>query len=200
MSAMPERDVRQTPRVRLTYDDLVRMPDDGLRHELIDGEHYVTPTPEYRHQSIVTKLVTHLGWFLQEHPTGELMVAPFAIVTPDHENSVEPDVLYFSNERAHILTPKHLRGAPDLVVEVESPSTRQRDRTVKLKFYSTIDVREYWRIDPDERTVAVYRRDELANALPATPVIVRPPENLTTPLLPGLSLRLDIIFASRHTT
>mgnify|MGYP000988902090 CR=1 FL=1 len=197
MSAMPDRNVRQTPRVRLTYDDLVRLPDDGLRHELIRGEHYVTPTPDFVHQSIVLKLATEFENFLRQHPIGDVAIAPFAIVMPG-DSSVEPDLVYFSRERAEsIFSRKHLTGAPELVVEVESPSTRQRDRTDKHAFYAEIGVLEYWRIDPDRQLVAVSRRDSRAGDWPELPLVVHAPDVLTTPLLAGFAVRLDVIFANR---
>lgn len=188
------------PGVKLTYDDLVRLPDDGMRHELIRGEHYVTPTPDFVHQSIVLKLATEFENFLRQHPLGEVVIAPFAVVIPE-DSSVEPDMLYFSRERAAaIFTRKHLTGAPELVVEVESPSTRQRDRTVKQAFYAEIGVLEYWRIDPNRQSVTVYRRGSRDDDWPKIPHLVRPPEMLVTPLLPGLSIRLDVIFAGRSSS
>src|SRR5215211_4432177 len=128
-------DVRPVrPGVKLTYDDFVHFPDDGKRHELIDGEHYVTPSPNRRHQQIVGELFGLMWSHLKRHPTGEVYVAPFDVVFSDFD-VVEPDILFVSSERARVLTGKNVQAAPDLVVEVGSPATRRRDEKTKLQLY-----------------------------------------------------------------
>jgi Uma2 family endonuclease len=123
------------PGVKLTYDDFVLFPDDGLRHELIDGEHYVTPSPNTRHQRISGNLFLLMGTWLDEHAIGRLFYAPFDVVFSNFD-VVEPDLLYLSNERAaDVITPQHVRGAPNLVIEIGSPGTRGRDETIKRKVY-----------------------------------------------------------------
>ena len=95
-------------RLRLTYDDFVLFPDDGQRHELIDGEHYVTPSPNTKHQQVSLNLILAIGKRLEEHSTGRLFHAPFDVVFSNFD-VVEPDLLYFSHERAsEILTTKHV--------------------------------------------------------------------------------------------
>ena len=117
---MPGSD-RVTPAfsgVKLTYDDFVLFPDDGQRHELIDGEHYVTPSPNTKHQRVLASLHLMIGGWLEEHRTGQVFFAPFDVVFTEFD-VVEPDLLYMSNERAaEVITPKHVRGAPELVVEI----------------------------------------------------------------------------------
>src|SRR6266850_480496 len=104
--------------VKLTYDDFVLFPDDGQRHELIDGAHYVTPSPATRHQRIVGNLYWLIRSFLEEHPTGEVFLAPLDVVLSLFD-VVVPDLLYMSTERASsVLTHAHVRGAPELVIEV----------------------------------------------------------------------------------
>jgi Uma2 family endonuclease len=121
--------------VKLTYDDFVLFPDDGLRHELIDGEHYVTPSPNTKHQKIVITLAAQIFNWVKEHRAGQVFVAPFDVVFTEFD-VVEPDVLYMSNERAaEILTDANVQGVPELVVEIGSPSTRKRDETVKRLLY-----------------------------------------------------------------
>lgn len=106
------------PGLKLTYDDFVLFPDDGKRHELIDGEHYVTPSPNTRHQTILGTLYFLIRVHLEMHPIGRVLVAPFDVVFSDVD-VVEPDVLYVSNTRAaDVLTPKHVRGTPELVIEI----------------------------------------------------------------------------------
>ena len=134
--------------VKLTYDDFVHFPDDRKRHELIGGEHYVTPSPNIRHQGILGNAYLPIGNWLEEHPIGRVFVAPLDVVL-SHFDIVEPDLLYMSNERAaQVITPLHVRGVPELVVEIASKSTRKRDETIKRRLYERAGVSEYWIFDP----------------------------------------------------
>jgi Uma2 family endonuclease len=181
-----------SPGLKLTYDDFVLFPDDGMRHELIDGEHYVTPSPNRRHQQISMNLTMIIGGWLEAHPQGRLFYAPFDVVFSRFD-VVEPDLLYVSNERSQVLTAPNVQGAPDLVIEIGSPSTRQRDETIKRRLYERSDVSEYWIVDPDIEVVRVYKRsgDSFARA---TELSREAGDVLTTSLLPGLELALARIF------
>jgi Uma2 family endonuclease len=143
--------------VKLTYDDFLLFPDDGRRHELIDGEHYVTPSPNRKHQSVSGNLFGMLWTFLQAHRVGRIFSAPFDVVFSKFD-VVEPDLLYVSNARQDVLTAQHVRGAPDLVVEIGSPGTRERDETIKRRLYEQSGVAEYWVVDPELDVVRIYRR------------------------------------------
>ena len=185
--------MRPTPGVKLTYDDFLLFPDDGQRHELIDGEHYVTPSPNRVHQRIVGNLHFELRTYLNAHVVGEVFLAPFDVVF-SHFDVVEPDLLYISNERRReILTAQNVRGTPDLVIEVGSPGTRRRDETIKRRLYERSAVPEYWIVDPDLEVVRVYRREKEAFS--------RPQESsreagdvLRSPLFPELELTVERIF------
>jgi len=179
--------------LKLTYDDFVLFPDDGKRHELIDGEHYVTASPNLRHQQILSELTFLIRSWLEDHPAGRVFFAPLDVVLSTHD-VVEPDLLYMSNERAaEIMTTLHLRGAPDLVVEIGSPSTRQRDETIKRRLYERKGVSEYWVVDPELDVVRVYRREGERFGRPLE-LSREAGDTLTTPLLPGLTLPLERIF------
>ena len=179
--------------VKLTYDDLLALPDDGLRHELIDGEHFVTAAPNLRHQRVVGDLHYRLRGWLETHPLGEVFLAPFDVKF-DNLNVVEPDLAYLSHARAEqISTPERFIGAPDLVIEVASPSTRRRDETIKKRLYEREGVSEYWFVDPEIDVVRVYRRAGTAFG-PVEELALDGDEVLRTPLLPGLDLRLADIF------
>ena len=178
---------------RLTYRDFVHFPDDGRRHELIDGKHYVTPTPNTRHQRLVTRLSKALGDYLEIHPVGEVFGVPLDCVLSLFD-IIEPDVIFIANDQTDIVTKKNLRGAPALVVEINSPSTRRRDRRVKRDLYAKAGVREYWMIDPDANTVTVFRRTPQGE-FPMVGTLTAASDNtLTTPLLPGFELRLPHYF------
>jgi Uma2 family endonuclease len=178
---------------KLTYDDFVNFPDDGLRHELIDGEHYVTPSPATIHQRLVGRLYLALGNWLQQHPIGEVFLAPFDVVL-SHYDVVEPDLLVVLAEQAGIVTEKHVRGAPAIVVEVGSPGTRRRDEGIKLRLYERVGVREYWILDPDRRMLVKYVRSG-DSALAATLALEAVEEGeLTSALLPGFSVQMTQLF------
>jgi Uma2 family endonuclease len=182
-----------SPGVKLTYDDFVLFPDDGKRHELIDGEHYVTPSPNTRHQRVSANLHLLIGSWLETHPVGQVFYAPYDVVFSDYD-VVEPDLLYVSNARAaEVLTPQHARGAPEIAVEIASPGTRKRDETIKRRLYERAGVSEYWVVDPEVDVIRVYRRvdDRFARAIELTH---EAGDVLTTPLLAGLDMSLARIF------
>ena len=193
MSLMPgEGDVRPAS-LKLTYDDFLLFPDDGKRHELIDGEHYVTPSPNIRHQEISGRLYLLIGTWLEEHARGRLFYAPLDIVFSRFD-VVEPDLLYMSNERANeILTAQHVTGAPEIVIEIGSPGTRKRDETIKRRLYERSGVQEYWVIDPDLDVIRVYRRAGDAFERPVE-LSREAGDVLRSPFLSGLELPLAQIF------
>ena len=185
--------IPETPAgLKLTYDDFVLFPDDGKRHELIDGEHYVTPSPALRHQQISMNLIVVIGHWLEEHPVGRRFHAPFDVVFTKYD-VVEPDLLYVSNERSSTLTAPNVQGPPDLVIEIGSPGTRQRDETIKQRLYEQSGVSEYWIVDPDIEVVRVYRRGAASFHRPLE-LSREAGDVLTTPLLPDLALPLARIF------
>ena len=176
---------------RLTYDDYLRFPDDGQRHEIIEGEHYMSPPPVIRHQRILLKLSHLMQSYLDEHRVGEILFAPVAVLLSEF-NIFEPDLLYLSSERRDLLTLKNLQGSPDLVVEILSPSTRSRDERLKRDVYRRTGVREYWIIDPDRNLIDVYRWEQPKSS--EKPLRLGIGESATTPLIPGFVLPLDKLF------
>jgi len=179
--------------VKLTYDDFLLFPDDGMRHELIDGEHYVTPSPNTKHQTVSMTLAVLVGGWLEANPIGRVYHAPFDVVFTRFD-VVEPDLLYVSNARlGDVLTPQHVRGAPDLVIEIGSPGTRVRDETKKRALYEREGVAEYWFVDPEIDVVRTYRRagDRFGRVMELSR---EANDVLTTPLLPGLELPLTRLF------
>jgi len=177
---------------RLTYAELALLPDDGKRHELIGGVHLVTPSPGRRHQAVVWNLTVLIGSYLHAHPVGRAFAAPFDVVFSELD-VVEPDLLFVSSARQEVLTAQHVRGAPDLVVEVGSPTTRKRDETIKRRLYERFGVAEYWIIDPELDSIEVYRRAPVGYVLIEELLLSRG-DSLATPLLAGLVLPLSRIF------
>ena len=185
-------DSARTSDRKLTYDDFLLFPDDGQRHELIDGEHYVTPSPNTRHQELSRRLVRAIILYQEIHPGGRLYYAPLDVVFTDVD-VVEPDVLFVTDDQIHIVTPQHLRGAPALVVEILSKGTRRTDLQTKRELYASAGVREYWAIDPMENRIIVHRTRDDGGFVAATALTTS--DTLTTPLLPGFSLDLRAFFA-----
>jgi Uma2 family endonuclease len=179
---------------KLTYEDFVLFPDDGRRHEIIDGEHFVTPSPARRHQRVLRNLTLVLVPFVREARLGEVLFAPFDVVFTRHD-VVEPDLLYISAERSGVLTEANVQGAPDLVVEVLSPSSRRQDEVLKRDLYERGGVAEYWLVDPDAETVKVFRLGEVGRFGRPLLLSLRDGDSLSTPLLPRLEISLAAVFA-----
>jgi Uma2 family endonuclease len=188
---MPGSDEMKPAGVRLTYDDFLLFPDDGMRHELIDGEHYVTPSPNTKHQTVSMTLAVLIGGWLERNPIGRIYHAPFDVVFSRFD-VVEPDLPYLSNDRAaDVLTPQHVRGAPDLSSRSARQARIARDET-KRALYERMGVTECWFVDPEIDVVGVYGRS--ANGSLARWSSRETNDVLTTSLLPGLELPLARLF------
>ena len=185
-----------TARPKFTYEHFLQLPDDGKRHELIDGDHYVTPSPTAKHQRILGRLHFAIEGFLRKNPLGEVFLSPFDVLFSRFD-VVEPDLLYVAKERESVVTAANIQGSPDLVIEILSPSTQERDRGIKRRLYERTEVHEYWIANPDAETVEVYRRTAAGGELPLAMELRRASGDvLSTPLLPGLELPLAEIFPS----
>ncbi|HEY9421137.1 MAG TPA: Uma2 family endonuclease [Thermoanaerobaculia bacterium] len=181
------------PARKLTYEDLLLFPeDDLLRHEILDGEHYVTASPFRRHQRVSGNLHLLLAPFVRDRRLGEVYYAPVDVILSLHDIAV-PDLIFVSNERLEILAEKNVQGAPDLVIEILSKSTSHRDKGIKLERYGRFGVQEYWLVDPDHRTLRLYRRDGERLAV-AADLSADSGDSLSTPLLPGLVIPLRKVF------
>jgi Uma2 family endonuclease len=175
---------------RLTYEDFLLFPDDGMRHELIDGVHYVTPAPVLRHQQLLGRLHLAIGNFLEGHPEiGQVFLSPLDTVFSPWD-VVEPDLVFVAADQLDILTEANIQGAPALVVEILSPTTRKRDLGIKRRLFERGGVREYWLVDPKARDLTVYRRLPDGSFPRVAQVSAGNDATLTTPLLPGFTLSL----------
>jgi Uma2 family endonuclease len=182
-----------TSATKLTYADLCQMPDDGLRHELIDGVHYVSPSAAVRHQRIVGRIFVALTEYLRSQRVGEAFISPLDVVLSDH-NVVEPDVLFLTTEQVVAQAGIHLHGAPALAIEVVSPGSRRMDHELKRGVYDRFGVQEYWIVDPDREMVHVHRRDAGEELRHATDLTREAADTLTTPLLPDFACSLHSLF------
>lgn len=175
---------------KLTYHNYAGLPDDK-RYELIDGELYMVPSPSVYHQLVQGNLVHLFKAFLNQHPLGVLLQAPLDVVL-DQSMVLQPDLCFIGRDREHIVTEANIQGAPDLVVEILSPGTLERDRLVKRDLYARHGVCEYWMVDPVGRCIEVLRRNEQG----FQPVGVYFFEDrIASGLLPGFSVSVQEIFA-----
>ena len=174
------------PQTGLTYQDLQAFPEDNLRRELIDGELIVTAAPVPRHQRVVAELLTELRLYCRQHG-GEALPAPLDVYLTETD-VVEPDVLYVRPENLGRFEKRYFRSAPDLVVEVSSPSTRRIELIRKRDLYERFGVPEYWFVDLDADRVEVYRIEESRYA---RPVLFVRGDTLGTPQAPGFAMGVD---------
>lgn len=180
-------------KVKFTYEDYLLFRDDGKRHELIEGEHHMTPAPSTRHQKILSNLHRILGTFIHEKKLGSLLPAPTDVVLSDLD-VVQPDLLFISSARTSLITEKNIQGAPDLVIEILSETTRKIDEIIKRKLYERHGVREYWIVDPELESVKIYRPTEQGYTR-AAELSVEAKHTLNSPLIPGLQISLSEIFS-----
>lgn len=181
--------------VRLTYDDFLLFPEDGKRHELIDGVHYVTPSPKLSHQELLGRLHLAIGNFLvgRRH-LGRVFLSPFDVVL-SYYDVVEPDLLFLAGDQLDILTDANVQGPPALLVEILSRSTRKRDEGIKLRLFEQKGVREYWIVDPKGHRVTVFRRGDDGSFPRLLDLDKGQAATLTTPLLRDFALSIDDLFA-----
>lgn len=141
---------------KLTYDDYLTFPDDGQIHEIIDGVHYVSPSPFTRHQNVSRHIQFQLYEQLERTGLAYVFDAPTDVHLTEHD-IVVPDLALIDRRRGDIISERKINGPPDLVVEVLSKSTAKRDRSDKHRLYETTGVGEYWIVDPQADSVMVFQ-------------------------------------------
>lgn len=175
---------------RVGYTDLENMPDDGRRYEIYGGELVVVPSPLVRHQVLVGAIFRILDAYARSSG-GTALVAPLDIVF-DEFDVVQPDVLFFRAERVHLLQPDAVtRHAPDIVVEVLSPSTASTDRGRKMRTFARYGVPEYWIVDPLARQIEVHA---LRNGVYLETQVAAVGATVQSVLLPDLTFEVAHVF------
>ena len=175
---------------KLTYEDYAALEDDK-RYELLDGKLILLDSPSRDHQSVRMHLLFDMYAFVNENDLGWVYCAPFDVLFTDTD-VVQPDILFISQEREHILTPANVQGAPDLIVEILSPSSSTRDWRAKRELYSAHGVREYWIVDPTNRIVSILLPQDGVLEIDQTHT---EDETATSTVIEGFSVSLDTIFA-----
>jgi Uma2 family endonuclease len=177
--------------IRFKAGDIWDTPDDGKRYEVIDGQLYVTPPPVLEHQGAAGVLYLYIGPYVRQRQLGRVYIAPVGVVLDD-ENGLQPDLVYVSRERLEILSRRGIEGAPDLVVEILSPSTRARDRGIKLRRYAASGVPHYWIVDPRSRELEARRLTEHGYELTGK---FGPGSVFRPDLFPDLEIPIDELWA-----
>ncbi|HEV2380490.1 MAG TPA: Uma2 family endonuclease [Terriglobia bacterium] len=178
---------------KITYGEFRQFPDDGKLYELIHGEVRVAPAPNTKHQTAHSNLFVSLGPHVKANRLGVVFSAPFD-VRLDIDSAVQPDLIFISNARAEIILEDYIDGAPDLVVEILSPSTAAYDRAAKLALYAEAGVPWVWLVDPQAKTVEILKiegRKYIVHSILAAHQV------LISSLFPGWQLPLDDLFDFR---
>ncbi len=179
------------PHIKFTYEDYKNIAEsETKRYELLGGEFYMAPAPIPYHQYISKKLFHCLYEHTREHDLGEVYYSPIDVVLSS-EDVVQPDILFIAKERLGLIGEEALHGAPDLMIEILSPSTAERDRTLKKTLYARSGVKEFWIVDPIAKTVEVLVLTQQGYQLFKRFEIN---QTLRSPFLAGIEIPLNEIF------
>ncbi|HEX9653737.1 MAG TPA: Uma2 family endonuclease [bacterium] len=184
--------VQQFPRetIKFNYDDYLLLPDDGNRYEIIEGELFMAPAPSIKHQDNLFELGVRIREFVKKKKLGIVFLSPCDVVL-SNTSIIQPDIVFVSKENRGIITEKNIQGAPDLVIEIISPNTAERDLVLKKKLYAKHGVKEYWIVFIKEQKVEVYRLAEQTYILDR---LYEKSDILKSPLIAGLKIRLSEVF------
>ena len=188
----PANDVPGPKQGFWTYDDYAALPDDGRRYEIVNGVLYMSPSPSWSHQEIVGEIFSHLRTYLRTTGSGGAFMAPIDVELAPNV-VFQPDVVVLLKANRKKLKERHIVGAPDLAVEIVSPSSETHDRHKKIDAYARAGVPEYWIVDPDARTVEVlaWEKGEYQSQ-----GVYREKATLPSQIVPGLSVQVEQFFVS----
>ncbi len=180
------------PKGMYTYEDYLKLPNDGKRYEIIEGVLYVANAPSFQHQHTVHQLDRQIGNFVSEHTLGYVIPAPFEVHLSAISRPVQPDITFIRTERISAHSLQIFEGAPDLIVEVLSPESIRRDRVIKFTVYEAVGVTEYWIANPNARTVEVYI---LSHGEYASLGEFKETETIQSQVLAGIKIATNSLFA-----
>lgn len=176
---------------RLNYSDFCALPDDGRRYEILDGNLYMSPSPQTSHQRVLRQLGYCLHAHVEKHELGEVFLAPYDVVLGDND-IVEPDIIFVGHANREIIQKENIRGIPDLVVEILSPTRPTFDTLDKRNVYARCGVPYYWLVDPQHQRLTELQLAEKAYNVLAEltgPAVFQPR------LFPGLDIDLARVWA-----
>ena len=189
--ATPADWVSGPPQGQWTYREYAALPDDGNRYEVICGVLYMAPSPDKWHQKASGGIFYHLYAAVQLAGLGEVYAAPFDVIL-NPKTTVQPDMLVVLKEHLDRVSKEGVFGAPDLVVEIASPSTARLDLSKKYDAYAAASVPEYWVVTPGERTVELFvLKDGVYNSLG----IYSGSAVLPTQIVPNWNIKVEQFFS-----
>jgi len=156
--SLPLQETASTAEKALTYEDYRKLPE-GAPYQLIGGELVLTPSPTTYHQIISFRLGLQMGNLVMNKELGIVLYAPIDVYLEETE-TYQPDIIFIAQERLGIIEPARINGAPDLVVEILSPATAYYDLRKKFRVYERCGVKEYWIVDPEEKSVELHLLQE----------------------------------------
>lgn len=139
---------------KLDYSDYAAIPDDGKRYEILEGSLHVTPAPSTGHQHASKRLQRQVEEYFEKRALGEVFNAPIDVILGPHD-VVQPDLVVVG--RREQVSERGIEGAPLLVIEILSPSTREHDQSRKAARYACCGIPHFWLVDPDARRIECYR-------------------------------------------
>jgi Uma2 family endonuclease len=179
-----------TSEKRHTKEDYERLPE-GAPYQLIGGELIMSPSPEYPHQGIVANILERLRPVVRSRGLGDLILSPMDVHLTE-EDIFQPDLIFVRKENlARLRTDRRIYFVPDLVIEVLSPSTAYYDYSHKKQVYAERGVKEYWIVDPLDKTIEIMIHD---GKVFQTEAILRFPALLESPMFPGFSMKIEEVF------
>jgi Uma2 family endonuclease len=172
------------PRHKWRYEDYAALPADCLRHEIVDGEHFVNAAPSLYHQTVSRRIQFQLFAQIERTGRGQVFNAPVDVELTDYD-IVQPDLVVVLKANESILTPSRMKGSPDLLIEILSPSNEMFDRVSKKMAYERAGVAEYWIVDPIARTIEQFALRDGRYELQSTDA-----DSLHLHVLPDVTIRL----------
>jgi Uma2 family endonuclease len=176
--------------LKFTYSDYRLLPDNGKRYEILEGELLMSPSPNTKHQIVLLNLAAILKSFVERNNLGQIFIAPYDVVLSKYD-VVQPDIIFISNKNKQIIKSTHIEGVPDLVIEIISPGSAQRDRIIKRKIYALHGIKEFWLVHPEKEQVQVLRLEK--GDFQRITELTRE-DVLTSPMFSGLEIRLVEVF------
>lgn len=175
-------------KVKLTYEDYVLFPDNGKRHELINGDHYMTAAPSVQHQAIARNILFLFESYFRKTKKGIIFCSPIDVYLSNYD-IVEPDLIIISSENSSIIDDKYIKGPPDIIVEILSSSTKENDLSLKKHLYEKYSVDEYWIVNPFINEIKQFILKEKGYVLAGTHRQV-----INSPQFPELKINLNEVF------
>jgi Uma2 family endonuclease len=188
--SLPVREIEIPQKEVYTYADYALLPE-GAPYQLIGGKLVMTPAPTTYHQIISIRLELKFANFVNEKNLGLVLDAPIDVYFGEKE-TYQPDIIFIAQDRFHVIEPARINGAPDMVVEILSPSTGYYDLKKKARTYARYGVKEYWIVDPEDKSIEVYKGQEEKFVLDQR---VEEEGKIKSLILDGLEVEAKDIFA-----